>query len=287
MVQNSNEVQQSYGCHQIKQIIKQCDNLPSQDCCLCISEHQFAYTTLQSQLATCKGMRSHMPLNIYTIALNNSALEMAISNLIHISELNRWHRSQPFGQTGRYLVYNDKTLFRGMLYWRISSDLFCVWQILSIHGDNNTVLTFFALHLFNTAIKPYSRHTAMQNPPHTHLAPCTESKTKQVGKMFAAWKFFLLKLAELTFHHLTLHWWCPWCFPHNDSLLHATCFVFSNPMEQEQTHKAKVKKWKFCQKTSRRLFCWTLQDTWKWCTNRILSCMRKNGGERERQACRW
>jgi hypothetical protein len=72
MVQNSNEVQQSYGCHQIKQIIKQCDNLPSQDCCLCISEHQFAYTTLQSQLATCKGMRSHMPLNIYTIALNNS-----------------------------------------------------------------------------------------------------------------------------------------------------------------------------------------------------------------------
>jgi hypothetical protein len=71
-----------------------------------------------------------------------------------------------------------------MLYWRISSDLFCVWQILSIHGDNNTVLTFFALHLFNTAIKPYSRHTAMQNPPHTQLAPWRERKTKQVGKMF-------------------------------------------------------------------------------------------------------
>ncbi len=185
MVQNSNEVQQSYGCHQIKQIIKQCDNLPSQDWCLCISEHQFAYTTLQPQLPTCKGMRSHMPLNIYTIALNNYALEMAISNLIHISELNRWHRSQPFGQTGWYLVYNDKTLFRGMLYWRISSDLFCVWQILSIHGDNNTVLTFFALHLFNTAIKAYRRHTAKQNPSHTQLAPWTESKTKQVGKMFA------------------------------------------------------------------------------------------------------
>jgi hypothetical protein len=72
-----------------------------------------------------------------------------------------------------------------MLYWRISSDLFCVWQILSIHGDNNTVLTFFALHLFNTAIKPYSRHTAM-HPPHSQLAPWKESKTKQVGKMFAA-----------------------------------------------------------------------------------------------------